>query len=153
MPCRPRIMPPVGKSGPGTMPMRSSIDSPGSSISATQASTTSPRLCGGMFVAIPMILADHVADDARRLHVLLVGRMPLLVHRIENAAMHRLEAVARVRQRTRHDHAHGVIEIRALHLVRDRDGPDVRGLCGLLRLVVFVVSQGENSARFSTRFI
>ena len=233
-------MPPVGKSGPGTMSIRSSIDRPGSSISATQASTTSPRLCGGMLVAMPtamppapltrrfgkragrttgsllvavvvlleidrvlvdvleqrhrrlgqaafgvahrrrrivvdraeialpvdqrqahrevlrhahqrvvdrlvavrVIFADHVADDARRLHVLLVGRVPLLVHRIEDAAVHRLEAVARVRERTRHDHAHRVIEIRALHLVRDRHGPDIRGRRRLAGLVVFVVGQG-----------
>jgi hypothetical protein len=31
--------------------------------------------------------------------------------------MHRLQAVARVGQRARHDHAHGVIEVGALHLV------------------------------------
>src|ERR1700748_767849 len=53
MPWRPRIVPPVGKSGPGTMAMRSSMPSAGSSISARQASITSPRLCGGMLVAMP----------------------------------------------------------------------------------------------------
>ena len=88
-------------------------------------------------VAVRMIFADHVADDARGLHVLLVGRMPLFVHRIEDAPMHRLEAVARVRQRTRHDHAHRVIEVRALHLVRDRHGPDVRGLRSAPRVCCF----------------
>ena len=39
--------------------------------------------------------------------------------------MHRLEAVARVGQRARHDHAHGVIEIRTLHLIGDGHGADV----------------------------
>ena len=48
-------------------------------------------------VAVRVIFAHHVADDARRLHVLLVGRVPVLVHRVEDAPMHRLEAVARVR--------------------------------------------------------
>src|SRR4051812_21545694 len=88
-----------------------------------------------------MILTDHVADDARRLYMLLVGRMALLVHRIEDAAMHGLEAVAHVGERTRHDHAHRVIEVRALHLVRDRHGPDIRGRW-LLGAVIFLVGPG-----------
>ncbi len=51
------MTPPVGKSGPFTISMRSlsSGSLPWicmSTMSAT-ASTTSPRLCGGMFVAIP----------------------------------------------------------------------------------------------------
>ncbi len=53
MPARPRMMPPVGKSGPGTILIRSSIEIAGLSISATQASMTSPRLCGGILVAMP----------------------------------------------------------------------------------------------------
>ncbi len=77
-------------------------------------------------VAVRVIFTHHVADDARRLHVFLVGRVPLLVHRIQDAPMHRLQTVARIRQRPRHDHAHGVIEIRALHLLRDRHGANVR---------------------------
>ena len=43
-------------------------------------------------VAVRMIFTDHVADDARGFDVLLVRRMPLLVHRVENAAMHGLQA-------------------------------------------------------------
>src|SRR4029079_6736696 len=53
MPARPRMMPPVGKSGPGTILISSSMPSAGSSIKAIQASITSPRLCGGILVAIP----------------------------------------------------------------------------------------------------
>ena len=78
-------------------------------------------------VAVRVIFTHHVADDARRLHVFLVRRMAVLVHRIEDAPMHRLETVARVGQRSRHDHAHGVIEVAALHLLRDRNGANVRG--------------------------
>ncbi len=103
-------------------------------------------------VPVRVILADHVADDARRLHVLLVGRVPLLVHRIEDAPVHGLEAVAHVGQRARHDHAHRVIEIRALHLVRDRHGSDVRGR-RLLGAVIFVVGQGVIPKRFSVPLI
>ena len=57
--------------------------------------------------------------------------------------MHRLEAVARVGQRARHDHAHGVIEVAALHLLGDGNGADV-GRAGLVRLLVVGVCQEKN---------
>ena len=44
---------PVGKSGPFTCFIRSSTFESGLSINCTTAFTTSPRLCGGMLVAIP----------------------------------------------------------------------------------------------------
>jgi hypothetical protein len=49
-------------------------------------------------VAVRVVLADHVADDAR---ALLVGPVPVvvqLVHREQHAPVHRLEAVARIGQ-------------------------------------------------------
>ena len=249
MPCRPRMMPPVGKSGPGTMAIRSSIDSPGLSISAMQASITSPRLCGGMLVAMPtamppapltrrlgkarrqhhrlalgivvvgleidgvlveildqragdalqphlgvahgrrriavdraeialsvdqrqahgeilrhahqrvvdrlvavrMIFADHVADDARGFPVRLVPFVAVFVHRIEDAPMHRLEPVARVRQRARHDHAHGVIEVALLHLLGDGDRTNIGG-AALCRRRVILVCQDEFLRRICCDF-
>jgi hypothetical protein len=60
--------------------------------------------------------------------------------------MHRLEAVARVRQRAGHDHAHGVVEVAALHLLRDRHGADVGGTT-VPRLLIVNVGQ-KNPARF-----
>ena len=53
MPATPLMMPAVGKSGPGMCCISSSMPISGSSISAIVASTTSPRLCGGMLVAMP----------------------------------------------------------------------------------------------------
>ncbi len=53
MPCRPRMVPPVGKSGPLMCFISPSIVICGSSMNATMASMTSRRLCGGMFVAMP----------------------------------------------------------------------------------------------------
>ncbi len=53
MPERPRMMPPVGKSGPGTMRISSSSGVSGLAISARVASMISPGLCGGMLVAMP----------------------------------------------------------------------------------------------------
>jgi len=50
--------PAVGKSGPLMNAHRSSVVSSGSSMSAIVASTTSPRWCGGMFVAIPTAMPE-----------------------------------------------------------------------------------------------
>ena len=91
-------------------------------------------------VAVRVIFAHHVADHARRFHVFLVGRMPLLVHRMQDAPVHRLQAVAHIGQRPRHDHAHGVIEVRALHLLGDRDRTDIGGTC-VPRFRVFGIGQ------------
>ena len=64
----------------------------------------------------------HFADDLGALAGGAVGLQAHLVHAVQNAAMHRLQAVANVGQRAAHDHAHGVIEIRPPHLVFDIDG-------------------------------
>ena len=99
-------------------------------------------------VAVRVIFAHHVADDARRFHVLLVGRVALLVHRIEDAAVDRLQAVAHVGERTRHDHAHRVIEIRALHLVRDGHGRMSEGEVGSPGLSFSLSAKGNSGKQF-----
>ena len=101
-------------------------------------------------VAVRMIFTDHVTDDARRLDVLLVRRVPLLVHRIQDAAMHRLQAVARIGQRARHDHAHGVIEVGAFHLVEDGYGTNIGGRRRLSGLRIFRVRQRGNPVSFGS---
>ena len=68
-----------------------------------------------------------------RLAVGLVPVAAVLVHRIEDAAMDRLQPVAHVRQGARDDHAHGVIEIALPHLVGDRDGGEIRFAVGTFR--------------------
>jgi hypothetical protein len=78
-------------------------------------------------VAMGVVLAHDVADRARRF---AVGPVPLiagLAHRIEDAPVHGLQAVAHIGQRPGHDHAHGVIEVGTLHLLFDGDGRDVGG--------------------------
>ena len=85
-------------------------------------------------VAVGMVFTDDVADHAGRLAIRPVPFVALLVHRIQDAAVHRLEAVAHVGQRPRHDHAHGVIEVGALHLVGDGYRADVGGATGARRL-------------------
>ena len=76
-------------------------------------------------LAVRMILADHVAYGARRLVVGAVGGEVELAHRIEDAPVHGLQAVANVGQSAAHDHAHRVIEIAAFHFIEDRDGLDI----------------------------
>ncbi len=51
-------MPPVGKSGPLITPLSSSREAFGSDKRITSPSIISPRLCGGMFVAIPTAIPD-----------------------------------------------------------------------------------------------
>jgi hypothetical protein len=75
-------------------------------------------------VAVRVEAAQHVADHARALGVALVGRHPELVHRVQDAAVHGLQTVARVRKRARDDHAHGVVEVGSLELVLDADEGD-----------------------------
>ncbi|MNZ79588.1 hypothetical protein D3C78_981950 [compost metagenome] len=53
MPWRPLMIAAVGKSGPGMNCISSSMVMSALSISARQPSMTSPRLCGGMLVAMP----------------------------------------------------------------------------------------------------
>ena len=50
-------------------------------------------------VAVRVVLAHHVTDDAGALREAAVGPVAAVVHRVEHAAVHRLEAVAHVGQR------------------------------------------------------
>ena len=65
-------------------------------------------------VAVRVVVAHHVADHLRALSVLGVGGQVLLPHREEDAALHRLEAVAHVGQRARGDHRQRVVQIARL---------------------------------------
>ena len=65
-------------------------------------------------VAVRVILADHVADHARALLEGAVGVEPQLAHGVEQAAMHRLQPVAHIRQRARHDGRQGIGQVALL---------------------------------------
>ena len=73
-------------------------------------------------VAVRVVLAEHVADDGRALAVRAPGHEVVLVRRVENAPVDRLEAVAGVGDRAPDDDAHRVVEVARTHLVGDRDG-------------------------------
>ena len=61
-------------------------------------------------VAVGVVVAHHVADDARRLPGGAVRLQAGLVHGVEHPAVDGLQAVAHVRQGARDDHAHRVVE-------------------------------------------
>ena len=89
-------------------------------------------------IAMGVEFAHGIAGDARRFVVRPLRRVIVLVHRIEDAPVHRLQSVARVRQRAGHDHAHGVIEVAALHLLGDRHRANVGGTAVRGRGVILV---------------
>src|SRR5262245_38716136 len=66
-----------------------------------------------------MIFLQHLADDTGGLAERTVRLQPHLIHRVEDAAMHRLQTVAHVGQRATDDHAHRIIQIGAGHLIDD----------------------------------
>ena len=71
-----------------------------------------------------VVAAHHVADDRRALAVLGVGEEPLLPHRVEDAALHRLQAVAHVGQRAARDDGERVVQVPRLRdLVERRRSP------------------------------
>ena len=76
-------------------------------------------------VSVGMVLAQHFADDLGALHVLAIVQQAHVVHRVKNAAMHRLQAVAHIRQRAPDDDRHRIVEIRASHLLFNVDGLNV----------------------------
>ena len=96
-------------------------------------------------VAVRVVLADHVAHDARALEVLLVPRVVEHVHGVEAAPVHGLEAVAHVGERAPHDHAHRVVDVVAAHLLFDghvlqHAGDRRRGRLSGFVLVLFFVA-------------
>ncbi len=98
-------------------------------------------------VAVRVEVAHRVADDLRRLHVLLVPVEAQPLHRVEDAPVHGLQAVAYVGQRARDDHAHRVLEVGALHLVGDGNRANVARLFAAGSLVVGAV--GHCDVRWS----
>ncbi len=71
-------------------------------------------------VAMGVVLADHVADGTGRLHVRLARRVARFVHGVQNAAVHRLQAVAHVGQGAGHDNGHGIFQEGGLHLLAEK---------------------------------
>ena len=67
-------------------------------------------------IAVRVVFAEHLADDLGAFAVGLRGGEAELVHAEEDTAMDGLQAVAHIGKRAPDDYAHGVIEVRLLHL-------------------------------------
>jgi hypothetical protein len=68
-------------------------------------------------VAVWVVLAHHVADDARALDVRARRAEAALAHREQHAAVDGLEPVADVGEGAPDDDGHGVVQVRRPHLV------------------------------------
>ncbi|NYH18937.1 hypothetical protein GGD41_006165 [Paraburkholderia bryophila] len=78
-------------------------------------------------VAVRVVLTQHVADHACGLDRLRVVGQAHVVHREQDAALHRFLAVAHVRQRAAFDHAHRILEVRAFRVIAERQKVALRG--------------------------
>jgi hypothetical protein len=72
-----------------------------------------------------VVLAHHVADDARGLDERAVGLQAVLVHREQRAAVDGLQAVANIGQRAPDDDGHRVVQIGGAHLLLEPARLDV----------------------------
>src|ERR1039458_4169560 len=71
------------------------------------------------------VVGPHdVTHDLGALVMGPIGSQALVKHGVQDPAVHRLESVAHVRQRTGDDDRHGVLEKRALHLLLNFNGLD-----------------------------
>ncbi len=71
-------------------------------------------------VAMRVVLTDHVTDGARGLLRLGRGIQAQLAHRIDDAALHRLQAIADERQGTVEHHVHRIVEVGAFGVLAQR---------------------------------
>ena len=109
-------------------------------------------------ISVRVILAEHFADDFGALHVLAVMQQAHVMHRIENAAMHRLQAVTHIGQRASDDDRHRIVEIRTSHLFFNVDGLHVASAGANIverKLLVWIVSHAcvQPSARSAFSFV
>ena len=81
-------------------------------------------------VAVRMEIAHHVADDLCRFLERRAGIEAQQPHAVEDAPVHRLEPVARVRQRAMHDGRKRIGEIALLERLAQRDLLHVAGIGG-----------------------
>ena len=70
-------------------------------------------------VAVRMVPREHLAHDRGALGVAAIREQPGAEHRVQNAAMHGLEAVANLRQRAPDIHRHRVVQVGLAHVVFD----------------------------------
>jgi hypothetical protein len=87
-------------------------------------------------VAMRVVLAKHVTDHVRAFAEFGRRTQPLVPHGIEDATMHRLQAVTDVGKRTIDDDGHGIIQKRRLDFFHQRLRIDLADHVGDKRLLV-----------------
>ena len=97
-------------------------------------------------VAVRMVTTQDVADAGRGLLKRLVRGQIILIHCIQNAPVHGLQAVAHVGQGAPDNHGHGVFHIAGFHLMYKLAGHDrlIREH-NILGLVILLMCQGVSS--------
>ena len=68
-------------------------------------------------IAVRMEIAHHLADHLGGFAERLVGGVAALLHGVQDSPMHRLQPVARIRQRPADNDRHGIVEVGAPHLL------------------------------------
>ncbi len=81
-------------------------------------------------VAMRVVFTHHVTHDTGRFLIGLVIVDAQFEHTEQDAAMHRLQAVAHIGDGARDDDAHCVIEIGFAHFLFDGDREDFSGVAG-----------------------
>ena len=76
-------------------------------------------------IAVRMIFTEDFTDDTGRFLVGLVRAHARLLHRVKDAAVYWFQAVPDIRQSTRDDDTHSVVDVRVLHLVFQVDRHDL----------------------------
>ena len=76
-------------------------------------------------VTVRVQLTHHLTGHAGALHMPLIRAQPHLLHHVQDAPLHRLQTVPRIRQGTRIDHRVRVLQEAGLHLGRNINIDDV----------------------------
>ena len=73
-------------------------------------------------IPVGMILTQHLTDHRRTLTVTALGaQAQVVLHRVKNTPLHRLETVANIWEGTTNDDTHRVVEVGLLHLLFEAD--------------------------------
>ena len=81
-------------------------------------------------VAVGVVSTQHSTNRIRRLAVRVAGVVASLVHRVQDAAVYGLQAIAHIRQGTGYDNGHGIIQKCRFDLLLDIAHNDLRARTG-----------------------
>ena len=99
-------------------------------------------------IAVRMIFTEDFTDDTGRFLVGLVRAHARLLHRVKDAAVYWFQAVPDIRQSTRDDDTHSVVDVRVLHLVFQVDRHDLS-----LTKIHNLTSKSQNKNMYSSKII